>query len=114
MVVTGIVDAVAHELMLFAGVGLMVGGIDDLVVDALFVLRRLVRGSSGLRRLADLPAAPPTRFAIMVATWQEAPVIGAMLTAMLARYRHHYYDVFVAAYPNDRTTIEAIVQGRGA
>ena len=42
MGITAAVDAVARELLLFAAAGLLVGGLDDLLIDLLF-LARLVR-----------------------------------------------------------------------
>ena len=86
----------------------MLGGIDDLALDLLFLIRRAWRGQDGHCCLADLPATPPVRFAILVPAWREAGVIGAMLSTALARYRHPDYLIFAAAYPNDRATIDAI------
>ncbi len=101
-------DVVLREATLFAAIGLFIGGIDDLVVDLIFLLgasRRSARWSS----VADLPApriAAP--LAIFVPAWDEAPVIAAMLRAALARFRHDNYCVFVGLYPNDPATIDAV------
>ena len=102
-----VIDTVARELMLFAAVGLLIGGLDDLAVDLVFWTRRLL----GKRRpltLATLPDASPMRFAILVPTWDEAPVIGAMLTTMLQRFGPGDYRVFVGVYPNDPATAVAV------
>ena len=108
-----LLDAVARELMLFAGVGLLIGGLDDLLLDLLFVIRRAsgathVRLSSG-----DLPAIPASRFAIFVPTWREAAVIGPMLSTLLDRLTGEF-TVYVAAYANDAETIAAIEQAATA
>ncbi len=42
--VTLILDAAARETMLFAAAGLLIGGIDDLIVDLCFIVRRLSHG----------------------------------------------------------------------
>ena len=111
MGVTDIVDGCARELMLFAGAGLMVGGIDDLAIDILFLLRWCWRRGEPPRRLADLPhPVVARRMAIVVPAWRESRVIGAMLSAALARYRYDDYLIFAAAYPNDRETIDAIAR----
>ena len=108
-------DAVARETMLFAGVGFLIGGIDDLAVDLVFLAvwarRRLSPASvgDGDGTLAEYPArAVPRRFAVFVPAWDEAAVIGAMLRTTLARFGAADYRLYVGAYPNDRPTIEAV------
>lgn len=102
------VDAVAREAMLFAAVGLLIGGLDDLLTDIVFLVARLRRGGSARQRVADLPMpARPGRLAIFVPAWDEAAVIGAMLSTALERYRHPDYRLYVGLYPNDPATIAA-------
>lgn len=102
-----LLEVVTRELMLFASVGLLIGGIDDLAVDILFFARRAWRGF-GVRLLRDdLPAFPASRAAIFVPAWQEAAVIGPMLRTLTARL-HGDYTVYVVAYANDAATIEAV------
>ncbi len=104
-----VIDAFAHESMLFASVGLLIGGIDDLLVDVAFVLRMVWRGPSPRRRAADLPApGMPGRLAVFVPAWDEAAVIGAMLSTAVARFDHDDYRIYVGVYPNDRATIDAV------
>ena len=100
-------DAVARELMLFAAVGLLIGGIDDLAVDLLFWSDRLLHPRRRLT-LATLPPAPPTRFAILVPAWDEAAVIGAMLRTALERFGGAEYRIYVGVYPNDWETQVAV------
>lgn len=92
-------DSVAAELMLFAGVGLLIGGLDDLAVDLLYLLLR------PWHRRADPPAETPParRFAIFVAAWDESKVIGAMLRSALARLEGDY-RLYLGVYPNDPAT----------
>ncbi|PTW47000.1 adsorption protein B [Sphingomonas faeni] len=104
-----IIDASAREMLLFAGVGLLLGGIDDLLVDLVYIGHRIRHGGRARLTLATLPL-PRTagRIAVFVAAWDEVAVIGGMLTTALDRYDHDNYRIYVGAYPNDRGTIDAI------
>lgn len=101
------VDAVARELALFAGVGLLIGGLDDLLVDGCYLLLRAFRGRGRLT-VDSLPPAAPLRFALLVPAWDEAAVIGKMLRTTLARLRGADYRILVGCYPNDAATIAAV------
>ncbi len=102
-----LLDAVARELALFAGVGLLIGGLDDLLVDACYLALRLFRRRNRLT-VATLPPAPPLRFAVLVPAWDEAEVIGAMLRTSMMRLHGAEYRIFVGCYPNDPATIAAV------
>lgn len=109
-----IASAAARELTLFAAIGLLVGGLDDLAVDLLWLGRTWHRNRTVYVRhpratMASLaPAEAPGRLAIFVPAWQEAEVIGAMLRSALGRLRHDDYIVYVGTYPNDPATIAAV------
>jgi adsorption protein B len=62
------------------------------------------------RMLDGYDRDPPRRIAIFVAAWDESAVIGAMLRAALARFDHDDYRLYVGTYPNDRATIDAVVE----
>ncbi|RZM33027.1 MAG: glycosyl transferase family protein, partial [Sphingomonas sp.] len=98
----------ARETLLFASVGLLVGGLDDLVVDLIFIILRLRQGRRPRLSIATLPApAKPGRIVVFVAAWDEVGVIGEMLSTALSRYEHDDYRIYVGVYPNDRGTIDA-------
>ena len=102
------VDHVAHEAMLFAGIGLLIGGIDDLLVDLCFIGGWLSRPRSEPLTLATLPVPRmPGRLIVFVPAWDEEAVIGHMLAAAIGRYDHHDYAIYVGLYPNDPRTIAA-------
>lgn len=102
------VDVIVREVALFAAVGLLIGGLDDLLVDLIFLVRRAWRRGSARLRLATLPcASQPGRIVVFVPAWDEATVIDGMLTAALRRYRHADYAIHVGLYPNDPATIAA-------
>lgn len=108
-------DIAMRELALFAAVGLLIGGIDDLLLDLLWIVRAARRRLRAYPRatIATL-AAPrtPGRIAIFIGAWDESAVIGAMLRTSLDRLDHHDYRIFVGTYPNDPATEAAIAEVR--
>ncbi|HEX8421059.1 MAG TPA: glycosyl transferase family protein [Sphingomonas sp.] len=103
-----VIDHIAHEAMLFAGLGLLVGGLDDLLVDLCFVGGRISRWGTPKMTLATLPSpAESGRLIVFVPAWDEQAVIGRMLRTALDRYDHRNYTIYVGLYPNDPGTITA-------
>ncbi len=101
-------DAVVRETMLFAAIGFLIGGIDDLAVDLAWVWTWRKRRAQAVPGDLRAYTAPPRRIAVFVAAWDEAAVIGAMLRSTLARLDHPDYQLYVGTYPNDRATIAAV------
>ncbi|WP_242124433.1 glycosyl transferase family protein [Sphingobium sp. Sx8-8] len=105
---------VQHELLLFAVVGLAIGGMDDLLLDMVFLCRRWWRRLAIYSRFPrmttdSLPASVrPGRIAIFIPAWREAEVIGPMLRNALAQWEHGDYRIFVGLYPNDQATLDAV------
>lgn len=105
-----------HEILLFAVVGLAIGGIDDFLVDILFLCRRLWRNIFVYSRharmtTATMPASPhPGQIAVFIPAWGEADVIGPMLRNALAQWREGDYRIFTGVYPNDPATLQAVAQ----
>ena len=108
--------AVHYELLLVAAVGLALGGLDDLMIDIVYFVRRGWRDIAVYtrhRRVTSdtLPAsAAPGRIAIFTPAWKEANVIGPMLRHALAAWGDADYVIFVGVYPNDPDTIEAVAR----
>lgn len=104
----------ANELALFAAVGFLLFGLDDLLVDLIWIARTLWRRATIYTRHARADAstlAPPDqpgRLAIFIPAWDEAEVIGAMLASTLGRLRHDDYRIYVGCYPNDPDTIALV------
>ncbi len=102
---------VAQELALFAAVGFLVFGLDDLLVDLIWIGRTVWRRafvySRWARADASTLAAPlrPGRFAIFIPAWDESNVIGGMLALTLERLRGADCHLFVGCYPNDPATL---------
>jgi adsorption protein B len=112
--VADILARLAAELALFAGVGFLIFAINDLAVDLIFFARRFWRAIGVYSRHQRAYASyfvfnkDPGLLAIFVPAWDEAPVIAAMLKAMLTRVDYDNYRVFVGYYRNDPATAAAI------
>lgn len=104
------IDLVLRETLLFAALGILIGGIDDLLVDLCYLA---VRAKYLVERKADVFGGLPVptderRLAVFIPAWDESAVIGTMLRAALARFDHPDYVLYVGTYPNDRPTIRAV------
>ena len=113
MIFAEILSRVAAELALFAGVGFLLFGINDLAVDLVYLTR------SGWRSLAVYSRYPrafasglkndhESFIAMFVPAWDESSVIAAMLRATLQRLEYDNYRIFVGYYRNDPATQAAI------
>lgn len=106
-----------YELFLFSAFWILIGAIDDLCVDVIWIGRYICRRLHLCRHALPLTVnqlADPVdhkRLAVFVPAWREADVIGDMLkncirqwSAWAGRYR-----IFVGCYPNDPYTAAAII-----
>ncbi|WP_311268588.1 glycosyl transferase family protein [Sphingobium sp. WCS2017Hpa-17] len=107
--------ALHREILLFAVVGLAIGGLDDLLVDLLFLLRRCWRNMTIYARHPRMttatlpPSSNPGCIAIFIPAWQEADVIGSMLRHALASWPNDDFRLFVGVYPNDPATLDVVI-----
>ena len=114
MAIADILGRLAAELALFAGVGFLIFAVNDLAVDIIFFARRLWRAVGVYSRHQRAYASyfvfnkDPGLLAVFVPAWDEAPVIAAMLKAMVARIDYDNYRIFVGYYRNDPATAAAI------
>lgn len=108
-----------HELLLFAGVFFLIGGLDEICMDFAWVWLRLTGrartpvlssdlsdyrgGRVEQRRLAG-PAA------IFVPAWQEEGVIGTTIAHMLSVWPQSGLRLYIGCYGNDAGTIEAVTR----
>ena len=110
-----ILTRIAAELALFAGVGFLLFGLNDLAVDIIYFVRRFWRSRTVYRRYRRAYASyyafnkNPGFMAIFVPAWDESAVIAAMLTATLKRLDYKNYRIFVGHYRNDPATAAAIL-----
>ena len=58
-----------------------------------------------LKTLLEMPQKP---VAMMVPTWQEAPVIDKMLLRAIEVLQYENYRIYVGVYPNDLETMAVV------
>ncbi|WP_033074156.1 glycosyl transferase family protein [Sphingopyxis sp. MWB1] len=97
-----------HELLLFASVGILVIGLDDLLFDILWLLKQ-GHGRKKKGPLHDMPALEG-RIAIFVAAWDEAGVLPLMLRRALDAWRGDDFRIYLGCYPNDSATLFSIAR----
>lgn len=84
-------------------------GLDDLFIDIVYWVRKLVRGfrvyakheHADEKRLFEVPEKP---LAIMVPAWNEVGVVGEMARLAASTLDYENYQIFVGTYPNDPQT----------
>lgn len=98
-----LVLATGHELMLFASVGILLIGLDDLLFDALWLATRR-------REPSLIPNTAPVegRFAVFLPAWDEAKALPAMLQRTLGAWEGEDFRLYVGCYPNDAATLFAV------
>ena len=99
-------DAWVAVCLIPLAVWILLSGLDDLWIDAVFV--RLLHRPFSWPDEAVLAAATQRRIAILVPLWHEHAVIGAMLRHNLSVIQYANYDFFVGVYPNDWRTARAV------
>jgi len=88
---------------------MLISGIDDLLIDIVYWLRRAWRATTVYRahdrlhaRALSEPAEKP--LAIMVPAWHETGVIRQMAELAVTTLDYENYHIFVGTYPNDPDT----------
>jgi bacteriophage N4 adsorption protein B len=110
--------SITYELILFAAFGFAIGGIDDLLVDIIWISRHLWRRVAIYSRhsratVASLsPTASDGPLAIFIPAWDEALVINAMVKNCLRAWQGDNYRIFVGCYWNDVPSQAAVAQIR--
>jgi adsorption protein B len=111
-------QAVEHELLVFALFWFVIGALDELAIDIVWIWLRLT-GRSTTPRLPPTstpkPLAAPLHgpLAVFFPTWHEAEVIGATVAHTLSAWPQPELRVFVGCYANDPATLAAAKAGAG-
>ncbi|QDH34094.1 glycosyl transferase family protein [Porphyrobacter sp. YT40] len=98
-----------RELLLFAGVFFLIGALDDLAVDGLWLwLKATGRAVTQRRsRLALRARRLSGPVAVLIPAWQEAAVIGQTIRHLLASWPQAELRLYVGCYRNDPATLGA-------
>jgi adsorption protein B len=112
-------EVVAHEIALFAAIGFLFLGAGDVAVDLIWIglrAKRLLRARHPRADNSGLPrqASGSGPLAIFVPAWDEAPVIGGMLSCARTAFGDGDYRIYVGCYPNDPATLAAVTPFVGA
>jgi adsorption protein B len=105
---------VEHELLLFAAFWFVVGALDQLAVDTVWLCLWLV----GCARDGRLPKGAETlalsgKAAVFVPAWAESQVIGHMVAHALRVWPQRELMLYVGCYCNDPATVTAAMAGAG-
>jgi bacteriophage N4 adsorption protein B len=110
------VTLLQHELLLFASAFFLVGALDDLALDAIWLWLR-VRGAVYTPRVSrsQLQCRPlHGPVAVLIPAWREAAVIGDTITHLLASWPQTELRLYVGCYRNDPATLAAgVAAARG-
>lgn len=107
-----------YELILFAAIGFAIGGIDDLLVDLLWIARtvwrRIAVYSRNPRATPATLAEPrdPAPLAVVIPAWDEAGVIGRMLDHCAHVWAGQACTIYIGCYLNDIRTQAAVASVR--
>jgi bacteriophage N4 adsorption protein B len=100
-----------HELLLFAGVFFLIGALDDLAVDAVWLWLK-ARGRVKTARcdrpaLHNRPLGGPV--AALIPAWHEAAVIGSTIRHLLDSWPQADLRLYIGCYRNDPATLAAAI-----
>ncbi len=100
-----------HELLLFAGVFFLIGAVDDLAIDALWLAYRARgQGRTETRSRTALQHRPLTGpIAVLIPAWREAAVIGQTVGHLLDTWPQPHLRLYVGCYRNDAATLGACI-----
>jgi adsorption protein B len=104
-----------HELLLFAGIFFLVGIIDELLVDGIWIWLKLSGRTKAppVDRRATEGKPLKGKVAVMIPAWQEAEVIGTTVEHMLSAWPQAELRLYVGHYRNDPETALAALRGAG-
>ena len=107
---------VERELLLFALFWFIIGMVDEMALDAIWLGLRLTGRASTPRLPAPVPpggASLSGSIAVLIPAWHEDEVIGATIAHMLAVWPQADYRLYVGCYRNDAATIAAAMLAVG-
>jgi bacteriophage N4 adsorption protein B len=109
-------DSDALGLLIAAlAVAFLISGLDDLIIDLCYCMRRLSRRSPTSRVLPQISLGGEERpIAIMVPAWHEHDVIYSMVRTNRNHIDYIDYTFFIGVYQNDPATLVEALRAREA
>jgi adsorption protein B len=104
---------VEHELLLFAGVFFLVGLVDELAMDCLWLWFRLTGRARTLRIHRDNHRSAPLSgpAALFIPAWKEDRVLATTVSYALKVWPQPELRCYVGCYRNDADTTAALIAG---
>lgn len=102
-----LIQSAGYELMLFASVGILLIGLDDLLFDSLWLASGVSRRKADRLSEANAPEIPGC-IAIFLPAWDEAEVLAHTILTALGRWRGEDIRLYIGCYPNDAATLFAV------
>lgn len=100
-----------HEMLLFAGVFFLIGALDDIAVDGIWLwLKASGRAATPVldrHTLQSDQLAKP--LAVFIPAWDEAKIIGSTVSHMLKTWPQSAMRLYVGCYRNDPATMAAVI-----
>jgi bacteriophage N4 adsorption protein B len=105
-----------HELLLFAAVFFLIGALDDVLLDGVY-LWLMARGKLPMKRrdraaLGSRSLTGPV--AVFIPAWSEAAVIAETLQHLTKSWLQRDLRLYIGCYRNDAATIAAVVGAAGS
>lgn len=106
---------VEHELLLFAGIFFLIGGLDELAMDLSWLwLRMTGRAPTPEIDRASAAAAPLAGpAAVLIPAWNEAEVIGTTIAHARTAWPQAGLRIYCGCYRNDPATVASAIRGAG-
>lgn len=107
---------IEHELLLFAGVFFLIGGLDELALDLSWLWLRMTGRAPtpelDRARIGTEPLAGPA--AVLIPAWNEAEVIGTTIAHARTVWPQDELRIYCGCYRNDPDTVAAAIRGAGS
>ncbi len=99
-----------HELLLFAGIFFLLGAVDELATDLIWLWLRMTGRARDLILAAETSDSAPLsgQAAVFIPAWREDRIIGITVRHLLASWPQEAMRLYVGCYANDPETLLAV------
>jgi bacteriophage N4 adsorption protein B len=102
-----------HELLLFAGIFFLIGGLDELLMDLSWLWLRLSgrAPTPGICRARTRETPLAGGAAVLIPAWNEAAVLATTVAHACAAWPQRDLTIYAGCYGNDPETAAAVIRG---